>query len=112
LLTLLDEDEVGTCKDEKYDAEHENIAAGVRWHDIKGRSRRSRGANVNKTMFQLRVLSLNGVRCHQSEPSAARDGSIKQGWLLASIPYPLSAGLILLLCSIAFFISSDDVKTF
>ena len=63
MLTLLDEDEVGTCKDEH--AEHENIAAGVRWHDIKGRSGRRRGANANKTIFHL--FSHNGLRCHQSE---------------------------------------------
>ena len=52
MLTLLDEDEVGTsCKDEKHDAEHENIAAGVRWYDIKGRSRRRRGTNTRPCMF-------------------------------------------------------------
>ena len=90
MLPLLDEDEVGTCKDEKH-AEHENIAAGFRWHDIKGRSRRRRGANANKIiMFQLHVLS------SASECACMRAGR---------------AGLILLLCSIAFFISSDDVKT-
>lgn len=61
MLPLLDEDEVGTCKDEKH-AEHENIAAGVRWHDVKGRSRHRRGPNANKIMFQLHVLSSMGTR--------------------------------------------------
>lgn len=79
MLTFLDEDEVGTCKDEKYDAEHENIAAGVRWHDIKGRSRRRRGTNANNTMFQFACSLIQlGV-------------GIRAG-----------AGLIILLCSIAF----------
>lgn len=90
MLPLLDEDEVGTCKDEKH-AEHENIAAGFRWHDIKGRSRRRRGANANKIMFQLlHVLS--------SASDASECACVRVSFFFC---VPLHSS----------FISSDDVKT-